>query len=63
MISKMALIIGVGKLSYMINSAAWDGKLDDIFNIPGEVLLIFSIFGILGYYFIPLYLEPLGHWC
>ncbi len=57
---QMALIIGVGKLSYMINSAAWDGKLDDIFNIPGEVLLTFSIFGILGYLFYSFIFGALG---
>lgn len=57
---QMVLIIGVGKLAYMINAAAWDNRLDDFFNIPISVLLTFSVFGILGYLFYSFIFGALG---
>lgn len=59
-IVQMALTIGVGMLTYNLNAAAWDNKLDYIFNIPGNVLLTFSIFGILGYVFFSFIFGALG---
>jgi len=57
---QMTLIIGVGMLTYNLNATAWDNKLDYIFNIPGNVLLTFSIFGILGYIFFSFIFGALG---
>lgn len=48
-IIQFGLVICTGFIAYRINSVAWDNKLDFIFNIPGSVLLTFSVFGILGY--------------
>ncbi len=50
-IIQFGLIILVGKISYDINATAWNNNLDFIFDIPSEVLLSFSAFGILGYLF------------
>ena len=46
---QFALVLGTGFLAYRINAAAWDNSLDFIFKIPANVLLTFSVFGILGY--------------
>ena len=46
---QFALVLGTGFFAYRINAAAWDNSLDFIFKIPANVLLTFSIFGILGY--------------
>ncbi len=46
---QFGLVIGTGFLAYAINSKAWDNSLDYIFKIPADVLLTFSVFGILGY--------------
>lgn len=46
---QFALVIGTGFLAYAINAKAWDNSLDYIFKIPVDVLLTFSVFGILGY--------------
>lgn len=46
---QFAVVLGTGFLAYKINSAAWDNNLDFIFKIPANVLLTFSVFGILGY--------------
>lgn len=48
-ILQFATIILVAFISYTINASAWDGNLDVLFNIPGNVLAVFSIFGSLGY--------------
>lgn len=57
---QFALVLGVGKLSYYLNADAWDGGLDFIFDIPVNVLLQFSIFGILGYLFFAFIFGALG---
>ncbi|HHX62682.1 MAG TPA: ABC transporter permease [Epulopiscium sp.] len=43
------LIITTSLMAYKLNAAAWDNKLDFVFNIPADVLLSFAAFGILGY--------------
>ena len=50
-IIQFGTMILVAAITYKLNVAAWDYRLDFIFNIPGNVLGIFSIFGILGYLF------------
>jgi len=59
-IIQVGLILGVGKVFYIINGDAWDGKLDLLFDIPVEVLLNFSVFGILGYLFFAFIYGALG---
>lgn len=46
---QFAIVLITAFVAYSINATAWDNSLDFIFNIPGSVLLTFSIFGILGY--------------
>lgn len=54
------LIIGSGVITYFIYRDAWNGMLDIALNIPGEVLLYFAIFGILGYVFYMFLFGVLG---
>lgn len=53
-------IIGVGKIAYALNADAWNGRLDMVFKIPGDVLLQFAAFGILGYLFFTFIFGALG---
>lgn len=46
---QFSIVLITAFVAYSINATAWDNNLDFIFNIPGSVLLTFSIFGILGY--------------
>ncbi len=48
-ILQFGLILLTAFISYTLNSKAWDGGLDFIFKIPIDVILTFSVFGILGY--------------
>lgn len=57
---QLGLIIITGFLAYRLNSTAWNGELDFIFNIPARVLMTFSIFGILGYLFYLFIFGALG---
>ncbi|NLJ78614.1 MAG: ABC transporter permease [Tissierellia bacterium] len=50
-IIQFAIILSAAAIAYRINAEAWEHSLDFIFDIPAEVLLTFSIFGILGYLF------------
>lgn len=44
-----AVILGGAVLSYRFLGSGWGGKLDMLFNIPGEVWASFLVFGLLGY--------------
>lgn len=46
---QFASIMIIGFISYRLNINAWDGILDFIFDIPGNVLALFALFGSLGY--------------
>ncbi|MCI5727136.1 MAG: ABC transporter permease [Clostridium sp.] len=48
-ITQVALILSAALITYNINGNAWKGKLDFLLNIPAEVLIVFSIFGLFGY--------------
>lgn len=48
-ILQFAIIMIVAFASYKLNASAWDGNLDFFFDIPGNVLAIFALFGTLGY--------------
>lgn len=58
--SQMALIIAVAMAAYRVNSNAWDGQLDFVFDIPLSVLGSFAVFGILGYLFFLFLFGALG---
>ncbi|MGN9164788.1 ABC transporter permease [Tissierellaceae bacterium HCP3S3_D8] len=57
---QFGLIIFTGLITYSLNAAAWNNKLDFIFKIPANVLVTFSIFGILGYLFYSFIFGALG---
>ena len=57
---QLAVIISVGMITYRINSEAWSNSLDFLFDIPGEVLLNFAVFGTLGYLFYAFIFGALG---
>lgn len=46
---QFAVILLVAFFSYKLNIRAWDNTLDFLFDVPGNILAIFSIFGTLGY--------------
>lgn len=46
---QVAVILGVGFISYGVNKVAWDGLLDFIFEIPFSVVMAFAVFGMIGY--------------
>ncbi len=45
------LILGGFLISYKANRDVWGGQLDMFFNVPGDVLIAFALFGIGGYLF------------
>lgn len=57
---QFAVVITTGKIVYYLNAKAWAGDLDFIFDIPNNILLQFSIFGILGYIFFAFIFGALG---
>lgn len=59
-ITQVCVILTVAMTFYKLNSGSWNNKLDFIFNIPTEVLLTFSVFGILGYIFYAFIFGALG---
>lgn len=48
-IIQVAAWLGSAIITYSVNSGAWNNKLDFIFNIPYNVLIVFAVFGILGF--------------
>lgn len=46
---QFAAIILTALIAYKLNANAWKDNLDFIFDIPGNVLAIFAVFGSLGY--------------
>lgn len=46
-----AFILGGLLLSYAINRSAWQGSLDFVLHVPGEVLATFALFGLGGFLF------------
>lgn len=43
------LILGAAVGAYQIFRESWDGLLDNIFDIPGQVWAAFAVFGMMGY--------------
>lgn len=48
-IVQFATILLVAYFTYKLNIESWNHSLDFVFNVPGNVLGIFSVFAILGY--------------
>ena len=59
-LAQVGVILASALVTYKVNSAAWGGKLDFIFNISGETLATFAIFGLLGYLFYAFIFGALG---
>ena len=59
-VTQFGLIILTAKVFYEFNADAWNHRLDFVFNIPMEVLLSFSMFGVLGYLFYSFIYGALG---
>jgi ABC-type Na+ efflux pump, permease component len=57
---QVGLILGSALVSYSINREAWGGILDLLFDIPSKVLIVFALFGILGYIFSTFFFAALG---
>lgn len=57
---QFGIVILTAIVTYNLNSAAWNNDLDFIFKIPTNVLLTFSIFGMLGYLFYAFIYGALG---
>lgn len=57
---QVGVIMASGLLTYKLNDSSWNNKLDILFNIPTEVLVCFSIFGILGFLFYSFIFGTLG---
>lgn len=57
---QFGLIISTAMITYKLNATAWNNKLDFVFDIPLEVILKFSVFGILGYLFYAFIFGALG---
>ena len=43
------MILGGAVLSHRFLGSGWNGQLDMLFHIPGEVWASFLVFGLLGY--------------
>lgn len=48
-IMQFATILLVAFISYKLNANAWGETIDFLFDIPGNVLAVFALFGSLGY--------------
>lgn len=59
-IVQAAVMLGVSMLCYQVNAEVWHHSLDFLFDIPGNVLLTFAIFGTLGYLFYSFIYGALG---
>ena len=59
-IAQIGVIMSSALIAYKVNSEAWNGMLDNVFNIPSELIVTFAIFGILGYLFYSFIFGALG---
>lgn len=57
---QLATMIGSGILAYNLNKEAWNSMLDSVFDIPYDILLIFILFGGVGYLFYAFIFGTLG---
>ncbi|CEN31331.1 ABC transporter permease [Paraclostridium sordellii] len=57
---QLSTMIGSGILAYNLNKDTWNSMLDNIFYIPYDILLIFILFGGVGYLFYAFIFGALG---
>lgn len=57
---QVGTIMACGIIGYAANSKAWNGLLDNVFNIPTNMLVAFALFGITGYLFYAFIFGALG---
>ncbi|MDO5519206.1 MAG: ABC transporter permease [bacterium] len=57
---QIAIVLGVGLVSYNYNASAWNGLLDTVFEIPTTVLIVFIIFLVSGFFFYSFLYASLG---
>lgn len=59
-IAQVGVIMASALIAYKVNSEVWNGLLDNVFKIPSELIVTFTIFGILGYLFYSFIFGALG---
>lgn len=59
-IAQVGVIMASAIIAYKVNSEVWNGMLDNVFKIPSELIVTFTIFGILGYLFYSFIFGALG---
>lgn len=59
-VAQVGVIMASGIITYKLNSEAWNGMLDMVFNIPSNLLVTFALFGIVGYLFYAFLFGALG---
>lgn len=57
---QVGTIMASGIIGYAVNKNAWNGLLDNVFNIPTNMLVAFALFGITGYLFYAFIFGALG---
>lgn len=57
---QLATMISSGILAYNLNKEAWNSMLDSVFDIPYDILIIFILFGGVGYLFYAFIFGTLG---
>lgn len=59
-IMQVGIIMGAGIITYGLNKTAWNGILDNVFNIPTNMIIAFALFGVVGYLFYSFMFGALG---
>ncbi|SHJ82746.1 ABC-2 type transport system permease protein [Hathewaya proteolytica DSM 3090] len=57
---QVGVIMASMLISYNLNSTAWNGKLDFIFKIPADIIVVFVLFGLTGYILYSFVFAALG---
>lgn len=60
---QVALILLVAVGGYSINRDSWGGQLDNILNIPVDVLVVFALFAVCGFVFYAFIYAAVGALC
>ncbi|MGL5153200.1 MAG: ABC transporter permease [Clostridium sp.] len=59
-VAQVGIILASGIIGYKINSGVWNGMLDMVFKVPSNLLLVFALFGVIGYLFYAFLFGALG---
>ena len=62
-IVQTAIMLGSGIVAYKVNAEAWGNSLDKFFSIPMEVVIVFALFGTLGYLLFSFLFGAIGAMC